>query len=238
MEDTKLFSINSYVDTNNKGDINKNQKEQLQRIINHLSDSKINIYWLIDSNKIKVRHIFKILNNINSLCKDKGILVHNEIEVKNKTLSYFTKLLLKHIPITMYEDKKIDNNDIACLLYSNKPIGCSFNSCLGKTIYIKIDGKSSICPYSNGVSLKKIEEGDEIKDVYNTDSFKLLMINQIKKREKCKAECELFDLCLGGCPLDNCETECTILELLKTRNDEEKNNIEQKAKHLSNLYKG
>ena len=227
-----------YVDVDATGRMNSAQKDQLRVLLDALIDRRINIFWLVGNSKIKVRHIINIVKCMHSGCKEKGVLVHNEICSSGREISRGAKLLLKKLPLSLYTDERICENDYASLRYGNRPDGCAFNLCLGNTAYLNIDSKLLICPYSGEIVLNSIKQGDPITELFETDAFKAFFLKQIKKRNECKSTCRLFDLCHGGCPAQNNTEKCSILERVEKLKDSQKANREQEIIRLAGLYRG
>lgn len=77
---------------------------------------------------------------------------------------------------------------------------CNLNSCLGKWICIRPDGRITPCnryfpeiyDYGNVNTINCIDE------VFDSSGFELLLSQAIQRRNKCK-ECEIYNYCAGGC---------------------------------------
>ncbi|MBQ2727566.1 MAG: radical SAM protein [Clostridia bacterium] len=96
---------------------------------------------------------------------------------------------------------------ISMLLGSHSKL-CTNGSCLGKWLGIEANGNLYNCGRD---SMKEfcfgnIDAMDDISEAFTSDGFRELLIGSIERRKKCKASCEFFDFCEGGC------TDCAILE--------------------------
>ena len=87
------------------------------------------------------------------------------------------------------------------ILFNKKSL-CSYNSCLGKHIGVLYDGKIFQCnrDFPDKYSYGNIFDYTDIRECFNSQGFKNMLSDNIKRREKCKKECEIYDFCTGGCP--------------------------------------
>lgn len=232
------FSI--YIDADRFGRIGPEQRVQLNYMIDALTNWRINIIWLIDSKKLHCCQVFNTIKNIHRCSKEKSVIIHGEILTSENCTSLFARLLLKHLPFELLQDKRIAPTDYAEICGSGTPKGCTFSSCLGNTVYIKSDATLTICPRSTAVSLCPIKKGETIEHVFETESFKSVLIEHIKKRENCKKDCLYYTACHGGCPLTMTRNECEIKQAVeikrKTMSTEEIYN--QRISKLADLYRG
>ena len=78
---------------------------------------------------------------------------------------------------------------------------CTNSSCIGSffSIYPNGDvfncGRASMAAYPFG----NVDDINSVDDLLNSDGFRNLLIGAIARREKCKASCDLFPYCCGGC---------------------------------------
>lgn len=78
---------------------------------------------------------------------------------------------------------------------------CSNSSCHGKYLSIAPNGEIYNCgrdsmllyPFGN------VDNINSYNDLISSDGFKNLLLGSIERRKKCKASCEFFDNCAGGC---------------------------------------
>lgn len=106
--------------------------------------------------------------------------------------------------------------DLLKICKSTDPVTCHYNSCLGKTLYINGVGDIAICPYhKSDIQLNALESCSSLPEVYDTESFRTLLFEQINKRNECKKSCSFYKGCKGGCPLIE-QTICTDMPLLQS----------------------
>ena len=235
-----MYNFRIYIDADHLGNLDEAQKEQLHFIFNCLTNATVTCYWLLAGNKISQKQVLHILQTIDSLCKKKSVILHNEIQISGKTISFFAKRLLRKIPFETYTDNRTSCEDFIKLSHENIPEGCIFSSCLGKTVYLQSRGQLVVCPHGQHIHLKSITPEEKLTSIFDTDEYKTLLLRSINKRNKCKADCSLFYLCHGGCPLeDNDTNDCDILKEVKDQKTISTNEeYLQKAIHLSALYRG
>ncbi len=88
---------------------------------------------------------------------------------------------------------------------------CAFSSCLGRTLYLSVNGDLSFCP--ERIQQTRIGNLFGDGDFFSHPEFEKVLEKQIHKRDECKEKCKLYSLCKGGCALnDTCE-------LFKTTHD-------------------
>lgn len=106
--------------------------------------------------------------------------------------------------------------DLLKICRSTDPVTCHYSSCLGKTLYINGTGGIEICPYhKSDIQLNTLESCSSLSEVYDTESFRALLVEQINKRNECKKNCSFYKGCKGGCPLIE-QTTCTDQLLLRS----------------------
>ena len=195
-----MFDFTIHIATNEHGKISKVQQKQLQLLIGALTDRRIKLRWIVPDEFISVMHLCRLLRIVHSCCRKKGVLVQNELVIDGKEIPQSSRILLKFLPIHTYSEESTMQSDLACLQNGNLPLGCSFCSCLGKTLFLMRNGSLSICPHMHEVYLNPMQEAKPINYVFDTDEFKTCLLRQIQKRKRCKTQCSLYDLCRGGCP--------------------------------------
>ena len=83
------------------------------------------------------------------------------------------------------------------------PYSCRYRSCLGKTLYIDQSGRPYSCPFkSNRIELNDLEKCTQLQDVFDTNNYAQLIQDAISRRENCSKNCDVYGVCMGGCPLD------------------------------------
>lgn len=218
--------------------ITNEQKSQVTLLVNALNDRRINLRWIPDCETITALHVLRIMSSVHTICRHSLALIHNEIEVDKKRVSTLARVLLKLYPLSLRNQKQIDSDDLLCLKNGNKPDGCSFSSCLGKVVYVKTDGKLSPCPKMSGVHLNSMTAEGRINQIFDTADFKSVLLQQIQKRNRCKSNCTYYNLCLGGCPQQADENQCSFVAQLKDMPSTPNTTKDQVVRHLSNLYRG
>ena len=89
---------------------------------------------------------------------------------------------------------------ISMILGKNRRI-CNTSSCIGTFFSIHPDGeiyncgRASMAAYPFG----NIDEIEKVEDLFASQGFRDLLIGSIKRRDKCKATCDLFPYCCGNC---------------------------------------
>lgn len=84
-----------------------------------------------------------------------------------------------------------------------KPNLCKYTSCLGKTIYIDLDGKLYSCPFSPmRIALNDISTCSLLEDAFDTPQYTEVLKSSIERRSQCQNTCSIYSVCKGGCPLE------------------------------------
>lgn len=80
---------------------------------------------------------------------------------------------------------------------------CVYQSCLSQWVCLSSNGNLYPCGRNWGdeYRLGNIESIDDFDDIWDSDSFHLLLQKTITRREKCK-NCEFFSICKSGCNND------------------------------------
>ncbi len=78
---------------------------------------------------------------------------------------------------------------------------CWRTSCLGRWINVKPDGQIYPCSreFTSDYSYGRIQDVDDIDQLFESDGFLKLLENTIIRREKCQESCPWYDYCQGGC---------------------------------------
>lgn len=96
------------------------------------------------------------------------------------------------------------------ILLSDNTHNCSFNSCLGKNIYISAKSVYSFCPKNPNkttLSISDITSAHTLSDVFYDKNFVSVLEYSLKRRGVCLETCPEFAFCQGGCPLLS-QNEC------------------------------
>ncbi|MBE7088914.1 MAG: radical SAM protein [Clostridiales bacterium] len=85
---------------------------------------------------------------------------------------------------------------------------CTNSSCHGKYLSIYPDGSLYNCGRDNmsNYPFGNIDSINNFNEIYDSQGFKNLVLGSIARRNACKAACEFFDECTGGC------ADCAITE--------------------------
>lgn len=233
-----MREFNLYIDVDSIGRLDAQQQRQLRVLVRALSDRRINIFWMLESNRRKAAQIVNILSSIHAACKKQGVIIHSELCALDRKVTLFARILMRYTPISLYFNVRDNENDYACLKYANHPTGCMFNSCLGNTLFLKRNGDLSICPRTPDICLNRLNEGDSITSAFDTEDFKRLLLRQITKRNHCKKVCRIYHFCHSGCPMQEEASECSILKKTEKLSCSETAENEQKIIRLAGLYRG
>ena len=90
---------------------------------------------------------------------------------------------------------------------------CVYNACLYSVIDIEPNGDMFPCSryYKQDHIIGNISKIKKIAAAFESDNFKKIVIDSIKRRNKCKNDCELYEYCLGGCT-SACANETNIAD--------------------------
>lgn len=177
--------------------------------------------WIFP-NRIKGNSLHRIIKFERKFCTYKQLIVHNILVGKTSKVALMAKYLINKYNFKILGNR-IENfeNDCARICFGNQPQSCMFNSCLGKSVYITIDGTPRICPFvQNDISLATSSEMQNIYEIFNTEGFVNLISSSIKRRNICKSSCEYFSSCKGYCPLDSVSDlpeKCTVREAIMAK---------------------
>ena len=86
------------------------------------------------------------------------------------------------------------------MLFGEKSL-CCYNSCLGKHVGVQYDGTLLNCnrDFPSKYSFGNIHDYSDIHQCFESEGFRLCVNDAFQRREYCKANCEIFDFCAGGC---------------------------------------
>lgn len=104
---------------------------------------------------------------------------------------------------------------------------CKFSSCLGEHFYVTKKGTVHFCP----MHLNESEVGhiDGEGHYLNHEHFRATLDQAIEKRTICQNECQYYEYCAGGCPM---EEGCCDFPALFERNAGEIDRIIQEGESL------
>ena len=216
-----MHNFTIYIELNDKGKMSNSTYLRLKEYCNILSNISLTMVWMFPSN-VKSNSLYRIIKFERKFCTYKQLIVHNVLIGKIINTSLMSKYL-----INKYNFKISDNRsesfekDCARICFGNQPQSCMFNSCLGKSVYITIDGTPRMCPFvPNDIFLATSSEMQNIYEIFNTEGFVNLISSSIKRRNICKSSCEYFSSCKGYCPLDSVSDlpeKCTVRETIMAK---------------------
>lgn len=96
--------------------------------------------------------------------------------------------------------------DVAELCLLGAPVyQCAFSSCLGKTLFVDLQGEVSFCP--EHIEETRLGNLFDETPIFERAAFLQVLEKQIEKRERCKENCPSFSACRGGCAIvDTCNS--------------------------------
>lgn len=225
---------------NGRFKINITEDVNLKKITNEIEKTKTysKIRYLIPIEYVDVSYIKKTCNC--RIIVDYQIKVDHELTKKDlKKLEKLSKLnrvfevydysgLNQEEKFIIYRNlayiNNIDKKDEVKFFYiacDNRLDTCMYSSCLGRTISIDKEGNYSFCPkYHDKTMFSSLNNGISNDLLYNTESFLVALSGAVKTRKECYKNCNLLEICQGGCPLD--QTSCKRFK--------EKFNIAQNSK--------
>lgn len=122
-----------------------------------------------------------------------------------------SSITYKTMTISDFEKWAYDTNGCRLNLFSNFAthiiLGywgtcCKYKSCLTKYLTIDCDKGTIYSCMDERTPIGNIFELNSIDSIFSNKSFISMLENAINKRNSCKKECEFFDICQGGCPLE------------------------------------
>ena len=137
--------------------------------------------------------------------KAKLSLARSEIKVIDATQSRENLEFYKSSKYILYkwndEDTILEHDMMHLYKFYENRYQCKFGSCLGNVLYV--DGKKNVyfCPWHTELS-----DVGTLKDkvnYFNEKNAISVLSDAIAKRKQCKTECEYFEYCSGGCPLED-----------------------------------
>lgn len=87
------------------------------------------------------------------------------------------------------------------MIINNKASVCCHNSCLGSWFCVEANGDITPCnrTFPKEYTFANIKNITSFDEIFNSDAMCKLLELAIERRNKCKEECEYFELCKGGC---------------------------------------
>lgn len=160
-----------------------------------------NIHHLVDEYEhFKKMNLGMKLNPmfIDGAAKDNRDEYALEVNDYCQSFAVFFKYWLKDINCNINVQTCLD---FVKLILGGHASVCSYNSCVGKWFCINYKGNIYPCDrlYSEEFYLGNILDYKVFEEIYENKTFKKIILSAIERREKCKANCDIFNMCLGGC---------------------------------------
>ena len=158
----------------------------------------------LNKRKFPVSLTFVIDKPLSAKAKGKLLTVKKEIKIIDTSgcaenvdfYKSFTKILYR----TNEEDLVLDADIMHLYKFYETVYQCKFSSCLGQNIYVTSSGSVHFCPLHLQSSFVGTLRSSE--KYFDTQCFKDILHEAVKKRDLCRSECKYFDYCSGACPLE------------------------------------
>lgn len=149
-------------------------------------------YFKTNNNNFKFAYIFES----GSAKHNKHLLIDDQIYVENviKFFDYWIMDCDCNIHVDNFE--KFINMSIF-----NGAGECEYSSCLFHFLSLDSNGNFYPCgrSYTEDYKLGHIDDFKKVENIFESENYKKLLIQSIKRREICKDTCDLFIFCQGGC---------------------------------------
>jgi radical SAM protein with 4Fe4S-binding SPASM domain len=136
--------------------------------------------------------------------KENLSLARSEVKIIDTTTDVGNLEFYKKSKYILYrwqnEDTILDHDLMHIYKFYETRYQCKFGSCLGNVLYVDAKGNVHFCPWHPELSTVGTLK-DKI-NYFNGENAISVLNEAIAKRKKCKAECEYFEYCSGGCPLE------------------------------------
>lgn len=85
--------------------------------------------------------------------------------------------------------------------YLGRSLLCSRSSCMRNWLCLNVDGLLSPCDraFPQEYCYGYVQNYTDIRQVYDSEGYKNLITQAIKRRDRCQASCDAYNLCEGGC---------------------------------------
>ena len=148
----------------------------------------------------------------NSLKMDTTIFIYDISNVLENEVYYNQKNVVYYLEGSKgYNSELYNMLGLVCGLSSS--YSCRYSSCLGNNIFIDSNGDAYFCKKYNK-KICNIMKNDIELCYNNCEEFKNILFKAIEKRNNCKKECKLFNVCKGGCPYE--DDSCSRFNLVYT----------------------
>lgn len=150
------------------------------------------------------------IGRIVGICRKNAVLgtpifIEGEVLYDDKFLSLFQEWLYdkNSCRINLFADI------LSWVLLDDWGTKCQYKSCLTKHFLIDEDGIIYACKNRKN-RICGLWDVHSISEILSHEKFVTLLERSVARREQCKAACELYGLCKGGCPadLDMADLEC------------------------------
>ena len=101
---------------------------------------------------------------------------------------------------TENEDTVLDVDLMHLYKFYETQYQCRFSSCMGGKLYVDANKRVDFCPYHKDESF--VGTLDDDINYFDTENMLGTLRKTIEKRDVCKSNCPHFELCGGGCPLE------------------------------------
>jgi len=98
------------------------------------------------------------------------------------------------------EDTILDTDLMHAYKFYETQYQCRFSSCMGENLYVDAKKRVYFCPFHKDKSL--VGTLDDGTNYFNSEEMLKTLRQTIEKRNACRSGCPHFELCGGGCPLE------------------------------------
>ena len=137
--------------------------------------------------------------------KEKLALARSEVKIIDTTSDEKNLEFYKNSKYLLYkwqdEDTILDHDLMHIYKFYETRYQCKFGSCLGNILYVDANENVYFCPWHTESSA--VGTLNDKINYFNNETATSVLRGAIAKRKKCKADCEYFEYCNGGCPLED-----------------------------------
>ena len=161
--------------------------------------------WSLNRKKNPISLTVVLRKPLSARAKKRILRAEKEFKVIDRTpeganvpfCNSFANILCKSVA----EDQILDADVMHLYRFYETVFQCKFSSCLGKNFFVSRNGTVHFCPEHLQDSLVG-RIGDE-GNYLESERFRAVLSEAIKKRSECREHCEYFDYCSGACPLED-----------------------------------
>jgi len=231
-----LYSFHLFIKMDASGGLSQYQKEQLGIFASRLAKSKVELIWIPEGGA-RAGHVRSVMRQLRESFRNRGMLIHNVLISKDKEPGFFTAKAARLMNMELSKGLCARKSDIKRIKGGLVPEGRAFSSCLGHTAYLLPEGLC-LCPEAVDVRLNDLSREQPLRSIFDTESFRRLLISHIEKRRVCAESCAYNHSCRGGCPLRCADERCVYkagVDRIELTDDER---FLQSARRLSDIYRG